>query len=77
MKIENLWVPENEDWNGCGYKGTSDNIESHMFGTGAAGCETPTPAPVATVTYTWLYICLSAIVCLAIFIGCLCYCNKR
>jgi hypothetical protein len=32
LELESLWYPTEENFNGCGYKGTPDNIRAVSFG---------------------------------------------
>ena len=69
--LTTLWSPLVDEFNGCGYIGTEDNVEPHAFGKAARGCEQYEDK----VNLMYLYVSIP----IALMIGILIcfFCQKR
>jgi hypothetical protein len=69
-----LWTPTEDNFTGCGYIGTEDNLEPVKFGDGCTGCENEQSA--YSNSLLWLWITLPIVVLLGAGIT-IFFCNKQ
>jgi hypothetical protein len=63
-----VWYPTDDNFVGCGYEGTSDNIKAVKYGEGCEGCLSDAETDEDDSSLLWLWITLP-IVLLIISLG--------